>query len=86
MQETAADRVGWQTDRGAFTRYSTPMQHYRAFMVGDDGHFSSFRAFVCASDEDAIVWAKHLADGQAIELWNDERFVLRLEVSSSAAG
>jgi hypothetical protein len=62
------------------------MQHYRAYTIGDEGQFSSFRAFVCASDEDAIVWAKHLADGQAVELWNEQRFVVRLELSSSAAG
>ncbi|MGY3119096.1 hypothetical protein ACVWXQ_003033 [Bradyrhizobium sp. S3.14.4] len=54
------------------------MNEYRAFTVGHDGHFTAYRAFVCASDEDAIVWAKQLVDGYDVELWSGDRFVVRL--------
>jgi hypothetical protein len=55
------------------------VNEYRAYLVGDDGHFTASRAFTCASDEDAIVWARHLADGHDIELWSGERFIALLE-------
>jgi hypothetical protein len=57
----------------------TTMAEYRAFTLGHDGHITASRAFVCANDEDATVWAKQLVDGHAIELWSGERFVIKLE-------
>ena len=54
------------------------MNEYRVYTMGHDGHIKSSRAFVCASDEDATVWAKQLIDGYDIELWSGERFVIRL--------
>jgi hypothetical protein len=54
------------------------MLEYRAYFVGNDGHFVGFRAFVCASDAEATTWAQQLVDGHDVELWNGERFVLRL--------
>jgi len=48
---------------------------YRAYVMGHDGHISSFRAFVCYNDAD--VWAKQLVEGHEIEFWSDERFVIR---------
>ena len=55
------------------------MTEYRVFTVGDDGHFTASRAFTCAGDADAIVWAKQLIDGHDLELWSGERFVVKLE-------
>jgi hypothetical protein len=55
------------------------MVDYRAYVAGDDGHFTNLLAFVCADDSDAIEWAKQLVDGYAIELWSGERFIARLE-------
>lgn len=55
------------------------MNEYRAYTVGDDGHFTASRAFTCANDGDAIVWAKQLVDGHDVELWSGERFVVKLE-------
>lgn len=52
---------------------------YRAYTIGQDGHTTASRVFKCADDSDAIVWAKQLIDGYDIELWSDERFVIRLE-------
>jgi hypothetical protein len=54
------------------------VSEYRAYIVGEDGHFVSSRAFVCGSDADAKVWAKQLVDGHDVELWSGERLVIRL--------
>jgi hypothetical protein len=54
------------------------MIQYRAYTVDDDGHFIRYRGFVCARDEDAVVWAKQLQDGHPIELWSGHRFVVRI--------
>jgi len=58
-----------------FRTTAAQVNEYRAFTIGDDGHITSSRAFVCESDEDATVWAKQLIDGHDIELWSGERFV-----------
>jgi len=55
------------------------MTEYRVFTIGRDAHFVSFRKFTCNNDTDAIVWAKHLIDLYPVELWNGDRFVIRLE-------
>ena len=55
------------------------MNEYRAYTVGDDGHFAASRAFTCANDGDAIVWAKRLLDGRDVELWSGDRFVIKLD-------
>jgi hypothetical protein len=48
---------------------------YRAYIVGVDGHFVSFRAFACDND----------ADGHDVELWNGPRFVIKLEADPNKA-
>jgi hypothetical protein len=55
------------------------VNEYRAYTVGNDGHFTAARAFTCPNDHDAIVWAKQLVDGHDIELWSGDRFVIRLD-------
>jgi hypothetical protein len=55
------------------------MAEYRAYTVRLDGHFIRYRAYVCADDAEAIIWAKQLVDGHAVEVWNGDRFVSRLE-------
>jgi hypothetical protein len=54
------------------------VSQYRAYVIGYDGHITSFRTFVCNSDADATVWTKQLLDGHDIELWSGDRFVTRL--------
>ena len=54
------------------------MADYRAFFVGADGQFDGYRAFVCDTDDDAIVWAEQLLEDQPIELWTGARLVKRL--------
>jgi hypothetical protein len=55
------------------------MIEYRAFFVGDDGHFRGFEPMVCADDAEAITKSKRLLEGHDIELWSGPRFVIRLE-------
>jgi hypothetical protein len=54
------------------------MTDYRAYTVGNDGHFIGHRAFMCENDSDATEWAKQLVDGHDVELWSADRFVIRL--------
>jgi hypothetical protein len=55
------------------------MADYRAYIVGEDGHFSDCEARSCKDDRTAIEWAKQLAAGRVIELWCAERFVAKFE-------
>jgi len=57
----------------------TQVNEYRAYVMGDDGRITASRAFRCADDSEAVVWAKQLVDGHDIELCSGERFVIRLE-------
>jgi hypothetical protein len=52
---------------------------YRAYIVGDDGHFVNFEGFACRDDSEAIAKAKQLVDGHDVELWSGERFIVRLQ-------
>jgi hypothetical protein len=51
------------------------MPDYRAYTVGDDGHFNGYEPLVCANDEEAITKAKVLAQRHAVELWDGPRLV-----------
>ena len=46
------------------------MAEYRAYIVGDDGHFMGFEGLVCSDDAQAIENAKCLVDGHDVELWS----------------
>jgi hypothetical protein len=62
------------------------MPEYRAYTVGDDGHFIGFEPLVCANDGEAITKAQRLVDGHDLELWSGERFVKRLETAEKHGG
>jgi hypothetical protein len=51
---------------------------YRAYAVGNDGHFVGCTEMICRSDGEAVERAKRLASDSDIELWNHSRFVRRL--------
>ena len=55
------------------------MAEYRAYTVGDDGHFVDYRPIACCDDAEAIAQAKRLIDGHDVELWSGPRFVIKLE-------
>jgi hypothetical protein len=58
------------------------VNEYRAYLIGYDGHISSFRALVCENDTDATVWAKQLVDNHDVELWSGARLVIRLSAAA----
>jgi hypothetical protein len=57
-----------------------PNGSYRAYIVGDDGHFIGFEPLVCADDSEAIEKAKRLVSKNPVDIWSGERFVQRLDV------
>jgi hypothetical protein len=54
------------------------MAEYRAYIVGRDGHFVGVEPLICGNDVEAIEKTKRLVEGNDIELWCGERFVVRL--------
>ena len=54
------------------------MVEYRAYFIGDDGHFKKVRVLNCPDDATVIAEAKKLLDGADIEVWNLDRMVIRL--------
>jgi hypothetical protein len=54
------------------------MAEYRAYIVGEDGHFVRAVELVCPDDETAKEYAKQLVDGHDIELWQQERLIAKI--------
>jgi hypothetical protein len=55
------------------------VQEYRAFTVGNNGHFVGFEPIICDDDNQAIEQAKRLLDGHDIEIWCADRLVAKLK-------
>jgi hypothetical protein len=55
------------------------MADYRAYIVGEDGHFLDCEARRWMDDRQAVEWAKQLVASYPIELWCGGRFVAKLE-------
>jgi hypothetical protein len=51
---------------------------YRAYAVGSDGHFVQCDEMICRDDGEAIAKARRLISDSDIEVWNRNRFVIRL--------
>ena len=49
------------------------MQEYRAYIVGNDGHFLRAVDILCEDDATAKEHAKRLVDGHDVELWQLDR-------------
>jgi hypothetical protein len=49
------------------------MQHYRAYIMGHDGHILRPVELFCKDDEDAKEQARQLVDGYDVELWQLDR-------------
>jgi hypothetical protein len=55
------------------------MPDYRAYIIGQDGHFLSGEILSeCADDEAAEKAAQKLVGGHHVELWDSSRLVIRL--------
>ena len=57
------------------------MAEYRAFTIGNHGHFTGSEPLICADDAEAIAKAKRLISNHDIELWSGDRLVIRLRAS-----
>ncbi len=55
------------------------MAHYRLYTLDGADHISGALDLDCADDAEAIGVAETRHDGQAVELWNGARCVLRVE-------
>jgi hypothetical protein len=62
------------------------MENYRAYALGQDGHFVGVEALVCADDAEAIEKAKRLFHGQVVELWCGDRLIVQINESRSNVG
>jgi hypothetical protein len=51
----------------------TPLADYRAYLIGDDGHFYDAFPLICADDAEAIEMAKKLVIDRDVELWQLDR-------------
>jgi hypothetical protein len=59
------------------------MTHYRAYVLGRDGHFIKAVDIVCDDDEAARKQAQRLVGDFDVELWQQARRVDKFEASSS---
>jgi hypothetical protein len=49
------------------------MQHYRAYIMGHDGHILRPVDLLCENDEATKEQARQLVDGHDVELWQRDR-------------
>jgi hypothetical protein len=49
------------------------LAEYRAYLIGDDGHFYEAFPLICADDAEAIEMAKTLVIDRDVELWQLDR-------------
>ena len=49
------------------------MADYRAYIIGQDGHFVRAIQLVCPDDDTAKEYAKQLVNGHDVELWQGDR-------------
>jgi len=60
---------------GAPAATGAVVAHYRAYIMGHDGHIWKAIDLVLKSDAEAIEAAKQLVDGHDVELWEQTRKV-----------
>ena len=54
------------------------MTFYRAYVIGQDGHFLEAVNLECASDAAAVEKAKQCINGHDVELWQGNRMITKL--------
>jgi hypothetical protein len=72
----AFNQVGLIVKRA--TTSAALMPEYRAYTLGNDGHFNGYEPLICGDDAEAIEKATRLAAVYPVELWSGVRIVLRL--------
>lgn len=53
------------------------MAEYRVYTIGADGHIIRSTPLICDDDAQAVKEANKI-EGQTLEIWSGERFVVRL--------
>jgi len=64
---------------GTAAQTGAQVQEYRAYIVDQKGHITSRIDLLCENVEEARQRAKQLVDGDAIELWQGNQKIERLE-------
>jgi hypothetical protein len=59
-------------------RHDAPPSEYRAYAVARDGRIIALKEMICRDDREALATAKRLARHSDIEVWNGDRFIVRL--------
>jgi hypothetical protein len=59
------------------------MQHYRVYVLGQDGRFIKSIDLSCEDDNAAIEAAKPLINGHDLELWQRDRRIARFDSKST---
>jgi hypothetical protein len=57
------------------------MTYYRAYIVGEDGHFIEAVNLDCVDDAAAVKSAKQLVNSHDVEVWQQGRMVTKLATS-----
>jgi hypothetical protein len=52
---------------------------YYAYVIGENGHIQNRVDVLCDDDDEAKRCARQLADGHAIELWQEARMIATFE-------
>jgi hypothetical protein len=60
--------------------------NYRLYFVGPDGHFINRRDIEAADDAEAIATARDLAKGNAIEVWQGNNLVTKVDQTRGMPG
>jgi hypothetical protein len=55
------------------------MTEYRAYLIGEDGHFQDAIPLICVDDAEAMEKAQRLVDNRDVELWERARKVATFE-------
>jgi hypothetical protein len=58
-----------------------PMQEYRVYIIGSDGHFVRSVELLCPNEVTAKQQAENLVDGHDVELWQADRRIATLGAS-----
>jgi len=55
------------------------MPEYRVYTIGHMDQFIAVRSIECPDDEEAIRQARQMLDRHSLEVWELERFIIRLD-------
>ena len=64
--------------KGMRPDFSRTIFEYQAYAIARDGQLMAVNALTCNDDRDAVAEAKRLARYSDIEVWNGDRFIIRL--------